>query len=105
MRIRVTRDSVAMGDDVYAPHEEFLDLPDDATIADALHVVLSRPYLAQIQGGQATWLANSDAVVAQQWPEPRWVTSPSSPAPAALHFRYLQQRDPEEVHAELTKTS
>lgn len=104
MYVELTRDSVAMGDDVDAPHALRLDLPDGATVGDAVDSALARSYLASIQGGRATWLAVADrsvrAVVAQQWVTPRWLTDPGETAPATIHFRYLAQRDPDEVHAE-----
>jgi hypothetical protein len=104
VRLNLTRDSVAMGDDVDAPHGQSLDLPDDACLGDAVAVALARPYLAHIQGGKATWLVVVDgtvhAVVAQQWATTRWLTDPRASAPAVIHFRYLSQRDPDEVYAE-----
>ncbi|TWP46866.1 hypothetical protein FKR81_34220 [Lentzea tibetensis] len=103
-RVRVTRDSVAMGDDTNAPHLMFLELLGDPTIEIAVRNVLECPYLATIQGGEATWLVVADgtvhAVVAQQWEAPRWITGRDVRAPAEIHFRYLRQEDPEAVLAQ-----
>jgi hypothetical protein len=93
-----------MADDGDAPHSRTLDLPDDASIRDAVAAVLALSYLASIAGGEATWLVvvgpTITAVVAQQWATPRWLTDPRAPAPTAIHFRYLQQRDPDSVYTE-----
>ncbi|WP_394821784.1 hypothetical protein [Pendulispora albinea] len=103
MQIEITRDSVAMGDDADAPHREVLEVSDGATLADAVAEVLRRPYLARIRGGKATWLIVRApavlAVVAEQWSAPRWLDDPQAPAPSSLHFRYLAQRDPDQVYA------
>lgn len=105
VRLELTRDSVAMGDDADAPHSQTLDLADNVSLSDAVAAVLALPYLAHIRGGKATWLVvvgrATKAVVAQQWATPRWLTDPRAPAPAAIHFRYLQQRDPDEVYTEM----
>ncbi|PWU54729.1 hypothetical protein DLE60_00485 [Micromonospora globispora] len=107
MHVDLTRDSVAMGDDVDAPHRQSLHLTDDASLGDAVSAVLARPYLAQIGGGKATWLVVVDgtvsAVVAQQWAGPRWLADARVRAPGAIHFRYLAQRDPGEVYVEYSR--
>lgn len=104
MRIDVTRDSVAMGDDADAPHRRYVDLADRASLGDAVAAVLALAYLARIHGGKATWLVVAEgvvrAVVAQQWAAPRWLTDPRAPSPAAIHFRYRAQCDPAKVYAE-----
>ncbi|WP_144123026.1 hypothetical protein [Catellatospora sichuanensis] len=102
MRIRSTRDSVAMGDDVDAPHEQVLDVADGTTFGDVVDHVLASGYLARIAGGEATWLVVVErvhAVVAQQWSTASWLTDPQSQAPDSIHFQYLAQRDPREVLA------
>ena len=107
MRIRLTRESVAMGDDARAPHEEYLDMPDGTTFGQAVDRVIWQQYLARIKGGRATWLVTVGqtvhAVVAQEWATPSWLTDPDVPAPAEVHFRYLAQRDPGAVFAELSR--
>lgn len=107
MHVDLTRDSVAAGDDAYAPHRQSLHLTDDASLGDAVSAALARHYLASIVGGKATWLVVADgtvsAVVAQQWAQPRWLTDARVPAPAAIHFRYLAQRDPDEVYDEYSR--
>ncbi|MEK2474070.1 hypothetical protein [Streptomyces noursei] len=113
MRVHLTRGSVAMGDDAYAPHTETMDLPDEMPLREAVTSVIKSGYLAHIVGGQATWILTSAddsiAVVAQQWKGPRLLT-PGDPALASLaiddrvvrwHFDYLAQRDPEAVYEEL----
>jgi hypothetical protein len=95
MTINLTRDSVAMGDDVGAPHAYVLSVPVDCMLAQALQYILNRPYLASIAGGKATWVAllqqKPVAVLAQQWPQPV-LLGPDFLLPSGvevqLHFRY-----------------
>ncbi|MFD7583731.1 hypothetical protein ACFV61_35720, partial [Kitasatospora sp. NPDC059817] len=74
MRIHLTRDSVAAGDDAGAPHPAALTLPDDLDLPQALVALgLPRPYLPLIGGGRASWILRTGdgaplAVLAQQWP-------------------------------------
>jgi hypothetical protein len=102
MQVTLTRDAVANGDD---PDSRELDLPGDPTLADVVDAVVRGRFLPRIQGGEATWVAvvgsAAVAVVAQQWPTPRWATAPHVPAPSRLHLRYLAQRDPDGVFAGL----
>ena len=114
MQITLTRDSVAMGDDALAPHERTVELPDPATVGDAVAVV-ARGYLASISGGRATWVVrvgasalSSDrpavAVVAQQWTGPVLLVDPATPLgpdERLVHADYLTQRDPDVVLEEL----
>ncbi|MER5867512.1 hypothetical protein [Kitasatospora sp. NPDC002040] len=116
MRLQLTRDSVAMGDDVDAPHEASMELPDGTPLREAVAaVVVEGRYLALIAGGRASWILTGAgvgagaaiAVVAQQWDEPRFLV-PADLAPVSSddgavhwHFRYLAQRDPEDIYREL----
>ncbi|GAA2649949.1 hypothetical protein GCM10009864_12060 [Streptomyces lunalinharesii] len=52
MRVHLTRGSVAMGDDVDAPHTETLDLPDAMPLREAVTSVIKRGYLAPIAGAR-----------------------------------------------------
>lgn len=109
-----TRDSVAMGDDVWAPHRRTIRLTVPVTVARLLRST-RRGYLANIAGGDATWVvrvraAEDDttgapvAVVAQQWRRPRYLLRPGTalePGQRFVHYHYLQQQDPELVYAAL----
>ena len=84
--VRLTRQSVAMSDDAWAPHEwEFTDAS-DTKLADLIQIAIDDHYLATISGGRATWVVEASrlplAVVAQQWREPRWLTDPNRPLTA-----------------------
>ncbi len=106
--LTIWRDSVCMGDDADAPHELKLPTNELESIRSVLKRLLDSGYLAQIGGGKATWIfqANSRplAVVAQQWPHPRFVVSPYQRAAAFrlgaapnFDFLYWCQADPETV--------
>lgn len=108
MKIRVTRDSVAAGDDMDAPHTKIISLSDSAAVEDMISAICASGYLATIQGGKATWSVVSGfpiAVVAQQWQNPRFL--PCQPLDTSklqfkdgvvgIHFNYHAQQDPDVV--------
>jgi hypothetical protein len=110
MIINVDRSSVAMGDDV-DPHAERVDLPESSTIAEAVAYLRQRKFLAQIAGGRATWVLEVNgrpaAVIAQQWPEPKFVMDPSDTlgslgSEVSLMFRYRAQIDPDDLYDTLS---
>jgi hypothetical protein len=107
MKIVTTRDSVAMGDDVDAPHERQFSFSDSTSVEQAIDRIVNSGYLASVQGG-ATWSVVSSfpiSVVAQAWGQSR----PVSQQPQEftwlkvedgfikLHFNYHAQIDPEIV--------
>jgi hypothetical protein len=107
MKLYVTRDSVAMGDDIDAPHEEHFSFPDSMPIEEAIEKIVASNYLAGVQGG-ATWSVVSGfpiAVIAQRWENPRPVSwqpvalhsLQSQNGLVGLHFNYHSQLDPEIV--------
>ena len=108
MKVHVTRESVAAGDDVNAPHELTRSFPDSLSPLQLISRIVADGYLPKIAGGKATWSAVSGspiAVVAQQWPEPRAVSWRELAVPELeqrdgvylIHFNYHMQRDPELV--------
>ncbi|HET7064125.1 MAG TPA: hypothetical protein VFI49_07580 [Rudaea sp.] len=108
MNLYVTRESVAAGDDVDAPHARTFALPQGASLETALATVMSARYLPSISGGLATWSVASGiplAVIAQQWPAPRMLFGAGddlsvldrAPGLLRLHFNYHAQLDPEIV--------
>ena len=115
MKVLLTRDSVAMGDDLDAPHAQQRTFPDGLALREVVGAIVDGGYLARIAGGRATWVLRAGdaavavAVVAQQWGEPRLLTDSQQAAGAfagpdgtvRLHFGYLAQQDPEAVHAGL----
>src|SRR6476660_9684717 len=102
MMISVDRDSVAAGDDVDL-HLTTVDLPEDTPLAEVVAHILGSRFLASIAGGKATWVLEGGhplAVIAQEWPEPRFLVDASLPMRqygSSLRFRYLAQRDPDQA--------
>lgn len=115
MNIYVTRDSVAAGDDVDAPHAKTFATPQPLSLDQAVRLIVSSNYLPSIAGGLATWSVASGipiAVVAQQWKEPRMLfltggekTLDRSANLLRLHFSYFAQREPDVVVDVLTRLS
>lgn len=109
----VWRDSVAAGDDVDAPHQIKLSVEGSASVAHAVAKATSANYLPTIAGGRATWIVEAGslplAVVAQQWPEPRYLVPPTQPvaqfiansAGCQIYFKYWCQADPNTVFESL----
>ena len=107
----VWRDSVAAGYDADAPHQWCLPTAPDATVLQVLRSIVTAKYLAQIAGGKATWIAQTDrdplGVVAQQWNESRLLAPPETliwdavnrSARPNLQMRYWCQVDPDQVFA------
>lgn len=103
-RIHLTRDSVAAGDDIDAPHHLSTSVPISTSALSLVQSVLEHGYLPRIAGGEATWVISSHepfAVCAQQWTMPKALTLPPSIEALAsedgavrLHFSYLAQVDP-----------
>jgi hypothetical protein len=102
------RDSVAAGDDVFAPHEQKIKIENDETIETTMEKILATNYLPNIQGGKATWIVvgkNSLAVVAQEWSKPHFFIKTTtytkdlidSTNEWQLEFRYWCQVDPNRV--------
>lgn len=105
LRVRVNRDSVALGDDIES-HEQVFELYDIGDVADLVRELAARYRLPEIVDGRATWClysAGPIAVIAQEWPAPRML----SRAPRTLdecdvvdgtlhaHISYLAQADPD----------
>ncbi|MFD4655956.1 hypothetical protein ACFWP2_10035 [Kitasatospora sp. NPDC058444] len=115
MRILLTRDSVAAGDDADAPHAGTVTLPDHLDAPAALAALgLPRPRLPLIGGGRATWVVRGAdgtplAVLAQQWPQPRPLPAAQGPldhlagadGTVRLHVEYRRQLDPEAEYQRL----
>ena len=114
LTLHLTRDSVAAGDDMDAPHELALLLADDVTSEAMVAAIREADYLPRIAGGKATWSVVSErtvAVLAQQWPGPRMVQDAPYPTERLLRdgngysflLKYDAQQDPETVLAVLRK--
>jgi hypothetical protein len=115
MKIIVTRDSVAAGDDVDAPHRLEFDVPSEQPLLEILRTVSQLNYLPSILGGKATWSAASGlplAVFAQQWRELKLLSALSMTAMQELdyradglyvHFSYHAQIDPDVVFGVLNR--
>jgi hypothetical protein len=104
VELRISRDSVAAGDDIRS-HDEVMDVDDLAPLADVVARILGRNYLAVIAGGEATWVLRAGrrgeafGVVAQQWAAPKLLDPEVDIATVGpeLHFDYQRQNDPQTV--------
>jgi len=110
----VDRDSVSAGDDCQ-PHVASFETQAVATLREFLAQALQAAPLASIIGGEATWLVDSAgagkgciAVVAQQWPAPRFLLDSNitvqqhfGARQPSVYFRYWCQASPEAVYSAL----
>src|ERR1700722_2605327 len=108
MKLTLTRQSVAMGDDVDAPHKLSLQVPSGSTLRAVLEAVIGAQYLPSIRGGKATWSVLDGraplAVIAQEWDAPRFIAAPETryDNPSLnLHFDYHAQQPPELIFESL----
>ncbi len=108
MKLYVTRDSVAAGDDVDAPHRLEMEGPAEDDVGAAIAKVLAAGYLPRVSGGKATWSVASNrilGVVAQEWrsakliwnPDPSYRGLDTANGKLRLHFNYHAQHDPDLV--------
>jgi hypothetical protein len=106
MKLVLTRESVAAGDDADAPHHRTVEVDDRSPIELVITAIVDDGYLPSIYGGQATWVVTTDpvsvgyAVVAQQWDRPKMLLEGSRAIAdlcSRLHFLYCAQDDPDEV--------
>lgn len=112
-KIKVSRDSVAMGDDCTAPNQQIFEIQPDTTLAQFCELLIEQYYLPSIQGGCATWVLTFQnqplAVIAQQWEKPRYITDSQALLSIYLdridgevmyHFwvDYEQQKDPDKIY-------
>jgi len=103
----IWRDSVCAGDDIDAPHELKVHMSRESPLHELVEQFLEgRSYLANVQGGKATWILEGNrplAVFALQWDQPRYVVLPESPIASVIdadstpqfNFRYWCQVDPD----------
>jgi hypothetical protein len=105
MEVTVDRDSVAAGDDLES-HERTFDVDARRKFVLFLRELQRESYLAQIQGGRATWVVRDRrggralAVLAQQWRAPVCFLEPSVELGAVgsrFHIEYVGQEDPLDV--------
>lgn len=105
MLINVDRSSVAMGDDLRS-HAVTMDLPERTSLGEVVASLRMKGYLPKIQGGRATWVLEigdeAVALIAQQWPEPKFVVSQrktigSYGEGVTLRFVYRAQIDPDDL--------
>ena len=108
MRVYVSRDSVAAGDDLTPPHSKKFTVADGSQTQEVIAAVIKAYRLPTISGGKATWCLSSSvplAVVAQQWRLHKIVDAVPPLidkldlriGTVCFHFSYLLQIDPDVV--------
>ena len=114
-KIRLTRGSVAMGDDIDAPHLLEIKIATHWTITDILKYISRTNYLPKISGGKATWsvaINEPIAVLTQENPEePLLICLPDYPYYGTkgfiefdhIHFNYHAQKKASEVFEVLSR--
>ncbi len=113
-KIKLTRASVAMGDDIDAPHFLEIEIQPNWTISEILKHILKSKYLPQINGGKATWsvaINEPIAILSQEnFENPMLICLPDFPYQDTLgfvniehiHFNYHTQKNPSEVYEVLS---
>jgi len=122
MTVMLTRDSVAMGDDTYAPHEWSFPVNTITTLAELIEIIYSEPYLQGASTGPSTWYVQTPkphprplAVLTRQRDRERWLTNPdqyviqmpdvydAATEQARLHVRHPFDNDAGRVFADLRR--
>ena len=108
-KIKLTRESVAMGDDVNAPHFLEIEIDPNWKIIEILKQINKTNYLPKISGGKATWsvvINKPIAVLTQEnLEEPLLICLPDYPCQGTkgyvefdhIHFNYRAQKKASEV--------
>jgi hypothetical protein len=102
--VKLTRDSVAAGDDVQS-HDVSFEVDDRRKLDPFLAEIGRGSYLPGIYGGAATWVVRGAggqpvAVIAAEWSEPAMLVDPGAELADfgdAYYFEYLEQEDPQAV--------
>ena len=114
-KIKLTRESVAMGDDIDAPHFLEIGIEPNWTITEILKYISNINYLPKISGGRATWsvaISEPIAVLTQENPkEPLLICLPDYPYHGMrgfvefdnIHFNYHAQKKASEVFEVLSR--
>jgi hypothetical protein len=114
-KIKLTRESVSMGDDTDAPHVLEIEIQPNWTILEILKYILKLNYLPHIYGGKATWsvaINEPIAVLSQEsFEKPMMICLPDYPYQETMrfvnieniHFNYHAQKNPEEVYEVLSR--
>jgi hypothetical protein len=109
VRLHLSRDSVAAGDDVES-HDETVEVDERRNLATFIQLTVRDGYLPTVLGGMASWVAMAGrsgkplAIVAAQWKVPQLVVDFGTEVGSigdSLHFRYVSQRDPQDVFDEM----
>lgn len=114
-KIKLTRESVAMGDDTNAPHFLEIEIQSNWTILEILKHIVKLNYLPQINGGKATWsvaINEPIAVLSQEnFENPILICFQDYPYQETMgfvnieniHFNYHAQKNPDEVYEILSR--
>ena len=114
-KIKLTRESVAMGDDIDAPHFFEIEIQSNWTILEILKSIIKSNYLPKIYGGKATWsvaINEPIAILSQEnFENPVLICLPDYPFHDTMgfvkiehiHFNYHAQKKPEEVYEVLSR--
>ena len=106
MKVILQRASVAMGDDIDAPHTKEFEVPDGISVERIIKDYIRCGYLPIIAGGHATWSVFSNiplAIIAQEWIEPKTFFIPKNQLDIQndtlrLYVNYHAQISPDTVY-------
>ena len=107
MKVYLTRDSVAAGDDAEAPHDVVFSVQAEFALEKVLSSIVGLSYLPTVNGG-ATWTLSSLiplAVFSQEWLQPKNLSSypvnlndlDFNDSTLKMHFSYHGQISPDIV--------
>lgn len=108
-KVILTRDSVAIADDIAAPHSKEIKIQSNWKIRDILDCITSLNYLPTIKDGKATWSVATDnplAIITQEnTNSPLLICHPDYPHQETkgfinikrIHFNYHNQQDAKQV--------
>ena len=107
--LKLTRDSVAAGDDAAAPHAAVLQVDRDAGATGVAEAILASNYPAHVTGGATWWLSLGPDRVVFGFRDGRPFFMPVAPGQhrvraghvEAVHIHYARRDDPLELRRQL----
>ncbi|MCF6297634.1 MAG: hypothetical protein L3J08_06575 [Flavobacteriaceae bacterium] len=114
-KIKLTRESVAMADDISSPHFMEIEIQQEWTITEILKFIIDSGYLPKISGGEATWSVAIDEPIAvftqNDSNAPMLICLPDYPHYGTMnfvkieqvHFNYHAQKSTKEVFDVLSR--
>ena len=116
MKVIITRDSVCMADDCFAPNETIIHINRHASIELLLQEIIKQNYLPKMSWLKSAWVMKINkktiAVVSPRWHKARYIVDKNQKVgeycrlipSIKVHFEYISDSLPEMVYFKARST-